>query len=291
MAKKVSHNITAQMRSAVRAGLNWPNCRDRALNYLKTQLNSDGGFKDRSGNSDIYYSVFGLEINAAADDELMVSQDYYQHCSEAIPDDLVSLSSLVRSLVHFPIDITAEIIARIEAFRSRDGGYHQILANNSSSIYGSFLAVGAYQDLGVPIKDSQAIIASINALKTDDDGFVNDLQVPIAAVPSTAAAVMLLSQLDQQIPQNCAAGLLSCYRDGGFVAMAMLDQPDLLSTAVALFALQAIGYDYQAIKPEIQTFARSLMQPDGSFAANIDEPQGDIEYSFYGLATLGLCQQ
>src|SRR6185503_2519399 len=29
--------------------------------FLRSQQNDDGGFKDRSGRSDLYYTVFGLE--------------------------------------------------------------------------------------------------------------------------------------------------------------------------------------------------------------------------------------
>ncbi|HMJ66168.1 MAG TPA: prenyltransferase/squalene oxidase repeat-containing protein, partial [Candidatus Binatia bacterium] len=29
--------------------------------FLRSQQNPDGGFKDRSGRSDLYYTVFGLE--------------------------------------------------------------------------------------------------------------------------------------------------------------------------------------------------------------------------------------
>src|SRR3954470_21328413 len=34
---------------------------DLVVAFLRSQLNDDGGFKDRAGNSDLYYSVFGLE--------------------------------------------------------------------------------------------------------------------------------------------------------------------------------------------------------------------------------------
>src|SRR5437762_3079233 len=34
---------------------------DSVATFLLGQLNPDGGFKDRAGNSDLYYTVFGIE--------------------------------------------------------------------------------------------------------------------------------------------------------------------------------------------------------------------------------------
>src|SRR6266404_3738272 len=31
------------------------------LEFLRSQQNADGGFKDRGGNSDLYYTIFGIE--------------------------------------------------------------------------------------------------------------------------------------------------------------------------------------------------------------------------------------
>src|SRR4051812_49513647 len=34
---------------------------DLVTSFLRSQFNPDGGVKDRAGNSDLYYTVFGLE--------------------------------------------------------------------------------------------------------------------------------------------------------------------------------------------------------------------------------------
>ena len=42
--------------------------------FLHSQLNKDGGFQDRSGKSDLYYTVFGLEALIALSAEIPVAE-------------------------------------------------------------------------------------------------------------------------------------------------------------------------------------------------------------------------
>ncbi len=73
---------------------------------------------------------------------------------------------------------------------------------------------------------------------------------------------------------------------GGFKATEAVPVPDLLSTAVALYALDFVGYDLRRIKPECLTFTDSLFT-EGGFGSNYLDPEPDIEYTFYGMLALG----
>ena len=71
---------------------------------------------------------------------------------------------------------------------------------------------------------------------------------------------------------------------GGFLAYEGAPVPDMLSTAVAMFALSR-----QKIVPryDVHSFVEAHWQRDGSFAATLLDEQGDVEYVFYGLLAIG----
>jgi len=74
---------------------------------------------------------------------------------------------------------------------------------------------------------------------------------------------------------------------GGFKAFAHLDQADMLSTAVALFALKFTGSDLRLLKPACLDFIQSNYF-DGAFLSGDGDPTADVEYTFYGLLALGV---
>ncbi|MEM0924985.1 MAG: hypothetical protein AAGJ83_03015, partial [Planctomycetota bacterium] len=57
-----------------------------------------------------------------------------------------------------------------------------------------------------------------------------------------------------------------------------------LITAVDLDAMDAI--DFAAAR----RYARTMEQPDGGFTGFELDQTADVEYTFYGLATLALCE-
>ena len=61
---------------------------DLTARFLSSRLNPDGGFQDRDGGSDLYYTVFGLEALIALRRDLPVTdvRRYLEH--HEVPDDL-----------------------------------------------------------------------------------------------------------------------------------------------------------------------------------------------------------
>ena len=74
------------------------------------------------------------------------------------------------------------------------------------------------------------------------------------------------------------------HETGGFKAHEGIVLPDMLSTGVALFALYENGV---IPKYDVRPFIEAHWQDDGSFVATLLDEQGDVEYEFYGLLTLG----
>jgi hypothetical protein len=74
---------------------------------------------------------------------------------------------------------------------------------------------------------------------------------------------------------------------GGFKAFAHLNNADMLSTAVALFALNYAGSDLRLLKPGCLDFIQQNYA-EGAFLSGDGDPTADVEYTFFGLLALGV---
>lgn len=268
---------------------------DLVRDYLRSQLTPAGGFADRAGNPDLYYTVFGLEGLFALRADLPIVQvlGYLKSQGAGEQLDFVHLSCLCRCWAGMPKDehkhIPSEaILSKVESFRSADGGYAQEPGQADGTVYGCFLALGAYQDLGRDLPDVPGVVNCINRLRAEDGGYANQLDVPLGLTPSTAAAVTLLRQYHQPIPEGTGEWLLSRHAaDGGFFATPMAPMPDLLSTATALHALAGLHVDLEPIREPCLDFIDTLWTSQGGFHGTWTDDTLDVEYTYYGLLALG----
>ena len=268
---------------------------DLVRDYFRSQLTPSGGFADRSGNPDLYYTVFGLEGLYALRADLPIPQvlGYLKSFGAGESLDFVHLSCLCRCWAGMPksewkdVPIDA-ILNKVESYRSADGGYAQEPGSADGTVYGCFLALGAYQDLGRELPDSAGIIRSVNRLRAEDGGYANQLDVPLGLTPSAAAAVTLLRQFNEPIPVEIGPWLLERHApEGGFFATPMAPLPDLLSTATALHALSGLHVDLDPIREACLDFIDTLWTSRGGFHGNWSDDTLDVEYTYYGLLALG----
>lgn len=263
--------------------------------FLRSQQNSDGGFKDRGGNSDLYYTVFGVEALTAlqANFDLALLDRYLSQFGDGAFLDFVHLACLARGWANLPrerLDATIRtgLLDRIESHRSADGGYAASPGEPAGSLYGCFLALGACQDLGVELPNSDGVFHCIRSLRAKDGGYANDPGFPHGLTPSTAAAAALLRQLDQLAPPELGPWLLArCRPEGGFFATPQAPIPDLLSTATALHALDGLHVDFSAVREPCLDFLDTLWTSRGGFLGTWEDDVLDCEYTYYGLLALG----
>jgi prenyltransferase beta subunit len=288
---------------------------DLVADFLRSQQNSDGGFKDRAGGSDLYYTVFGVEglIALRADIPHAKIAEYLLPFGDGGSLDFVHLGCLARCWANLPPALRAQapreqIAARIERFRTADGGYaasgmtneeiriHErgqqgdssVDLTESGTLYGCFLAAASYQDLELLMPDPMGMLKCIHALRAADGGYSNQRDVPMGLTPTTAAAATLLRHLGQPADPSLAKWLLDCHRaEGGFLAMPDAPIPDLLSTATALHALAGMQVDFSTIKEPSLDFIDTLWTNKGSFHGNWTDDLLDTEYTYYGLLALG----
>lgn len=288
--------IRREMLQAARQAKNLLNdSRDLVVTFIRRQLCQDGGFKGRGETSDLYYSVFGIQSLLALGADLPVESiaGYLRSYSDGESLDLVHLACLARCWADLPqglleTNIRNRILTRLDSYLSNDGGFADEINSEYGTIYGSFLALGAYQDLEAKLPDTIGLVRSLNTLKTPDGGYTNQLGSVVGLTPITAAAATILRQLDEPVEPSLSEWLLrQHHKQGGFLAMAAAPIPDLLSTATALHALAALNVPLDNIRQPCLDFLDSLWNSQGGFCGHCLDDTIDCEYTFYGLLALG----
>lgn len=260
--------------------------------FMRSRFNADGGFADRSGKSDLYYTVFGLETLIALEEELAHDAlSSYLKTFEMSKLDLVHLGCLGRCLAGLgdTIENKEQILGQLESYRSEDGGFNNIKNSKRGTMYGAFVATALYQDMSTEVVKRQELLNSIELLKMDDGSFGNDKDMIAGAAPSTAAAVTLNHFLNGTTDQQTIDWLLSqTHPKGGFTVIPDLPFADLLSTATVLHGLALNGVKLQGDAKELcLDFVDSMWSGIGGFSASLADQALDCEYTFYGLMAIG----
>ena len=262
--------------------------------FLQSQFHADGGMKNRSGDCDLYYTVFGLEGLIALQSHLPDDRirPYLQGFEDGEDLDFVHRCCLARCWASIDREglsreTTRGLSERIESCRSRDGGYAAEPSAERGTVYHSFLALGAYQDLNLELPDPAGLGDCAMLLRTDDAAFANEPGMTAGTTPATAAGVTLLRQLDLPVTPETGDWLLDRYHpSGGFVAVPGLEMPDLLSTATTLHALSGMKISVDHIKDRCLDFVDSLWTGK-AFCGNWTDDEQDCEYTYYALLALG----
>lgn len=267
--------------------------RELVAGFLQRSLNENGGFADRSGESDLYYTVFGLEGLLALHQAVPESTTFYlEQFATGESLDFVHLTCLARAWGSVsksgpPDHVRARIETQLAEYRSGDGGFAVSPSAETGSAYACFLAMGAYEDLGSTV-DGDGILRCLQNVRAADGGYANHPGAAEGSTPATAAAVMVMHHLQVSPDQAVAPWLLArCHPEGGFFAAPRAPIPDLLSTATALHALSAVHADTTAVREPCLDFVDSLWTSTGGFYGSWADQVLDCEYTYYGLLALG----
>jgi hypothetical protein len=250
--------------------------------YILSQRNPDGGFKGRDESSDIYYTMFAVEILSALGEkwDCRDTRKFLRSFLDDLPADIVHLAGLIRCLKAMDM-ITAKI-------KNTALEHLQRLFERDYSAYGCFLMLGACQDLDADIPDA-CLLEKLRSLKKKSGAYANNTSTRVASTNATAAAIVVRCSLSQSDnAQACRRLVERCSPDGGFCAGAGIDIPDMLSTATSLYALKISGRDIKSLAGPALDFIDSLWDGKGGFCGSWADTQTDIEYTFYGLLALGM---
>ena len=265
--------------------------------FLRGQMTAEGAFADREGRSDLYYTVFGMEgllaLRLEPDWERLSGWLRGFHGGEGL--DFVHLCCLARcwnavpaGAARLPEHDRAGLLERLGQWRSADGGFHQRQGADRCSAYGSLLGWAAHHDLQAGLPDDGFLTDCLAALRTPDGGYANEPGIPHGTTPATAAAVALHRHLRRTPHPATGSWLLAqIHPDGGFKAMPGAPLPDLLSTAVALHALDGMQVSFASHKEALLDYVDTLWSAEGGFHGHWADDALDVEYTYYGLLALG----
>ena len=277
---------------------------DLVRDFFIRQFTPDRGGMDRDGRADLYYTIFALAGLQALDLEAIRNpQSAIRNSSllqwlhqfedgEAL--DFVHLGALARcwaavGLEKMPAGLADTLLSRIEAFRSRDGGYDSDADSAHGNAYGCFVALGAYQDLQREMPEPLRMVQCLKFLETPDGAWANARGLLVGSTNATAAAVAILHQVGMPMNAGVADWLLArAHPQGGFLAMPEAPIPDLLSTATALHALACLEREIpDSVRERCLDFIDTLWSAEGGFHGHWADDHLDAEYTFYGLLALG----
>ena len=263
--------------------------------FLRSKLSDQGGFVDRGGKPDLYYTVFGLEGMLAL--QMEPPKDRVAAWLETFGDgeglDFVHLCSLARCWRGiWDRDVASRpreaLAARIETYRTEDGGFHQSRQKKHGNAYGGLLAGAAYEDLGLPVPQPEGLALAMLGMQTADGAFSNERGQTEGSTTATSAAAAFYRHAGIPVPAELKNWLLSqCTPAGGFLAFPRAPLPDLLSTAVALHALDGMQADLSGLREIGLDFVDSLWSAEGGFHGHWADDDLDCEYTYYGLLALG----
>jgi hypothetical protein len=240
--------------------------------FVQTQQHKNGAFTDRAGNPDLYYSLFGAWILKAMklDEQQKKLKQYIstiQKEEEKIAD---KFSLLLISLVLEDKNFEKPSFFKLSRWVLKGG-------RNLNPAYRFFLFMLSFDAMF----GKNRLVYFLVRIFLNFHKFSGDLPC------SFYSALLLAKFLTGQKVENEAAVLLGYFEKAkGFKVFREQENADLLSTAVALFALRKIGQDIRTLAPDCLNLVQGNYE-NGAFLSGDGDLSRDMEYTFYGLLTLG----
>jgi len=255
----------------------------RVAGFVGSCAAPGGGYRGRGGVAgDVYYTLFGTvagRIVRSAGERRALGPFLERHPPELL--DLPHLAALIQCqrLLH-PLGIPrrwrAPYLQAVTRFRNPDGGFGDAPGSARGSAYALYLAVLCHEVLGVDLPaHSQAAAAAAELLE-------GELGSPTASLSRVVSAMLALQSLGGPVPEVQVGEHIGCR------AHPRAPVCDLLSTAVAAFALRRLGAPVRGpAAARTAQFVQSLWDESGGFCGTAVDPTPDCEYTFYGLLALG----
>ena len=250
-----------------------------------------GGYRGRGGSTaDVYYTLFGAVVGSlvgAGGERRELGPFLERQAPDSL--DLPHLAALVQCqrLLHpfgVPRRWRASYVEAVSRFRSLDGGFGDAPGCARGSAYALYLAVLCHEVLGVEVPAlSRAVTAAAGLLEGELDSAAGSLTRLVSALlaQQSLGGVVPEPRVGEYIRSCCSA-------DGGCRAHVQAPLCDLLSTAVAAFALRRLGAPLSGAEAaRTAYFVQSLWDVSGGFCGTALDPVPDCEYTFYGLLALG----
>ena len=295
------------LRLAAGAGRIDPAIRDRHADWLARQQRPDGGFAGREGESDPYYSAFalrGLWILDALTPEIGEAAARFLRGRLNEKEGIVDLISLIFAAAICEMAVGAAVIddedtawadnvARLlQSLRTEDGGFAKTPEGRAGSTYQTFLSVLCLELMGRVPDAPDSVVQFIESQGHADGGYLEIRAAKRAGVNPTAAAIgtlKTLDALDRDKQADTIDFLANMQSDeGGLSANTRIPFADLLSSCTGMITLVDLQAADAVDVDRIRAYAESMQAAEGGFTGFVLDEVADVEYTFYGIATLAL---
>ena len=255
--------------------------------FILTQRCKDGGFINKQGEQDLYYTTFGSLLQYVFGINYNTGElKRYLNSIDADNLDLIHYAAYMRCRLLASVTdskflgVLTSLISQ-KNIRSEES-FEVWPNNNKNAPYSRFIWLSLLEDTNN--SKQHTWLSEEYAIK--GGGYSNVKGQDSASVNATAAALMVKGQNEgyDKTSQDVLYLLNSQLPSGGFKASPQTHMPDLLSTATALFTL--LCYDVQP-RYSAQEFVEAHWLDNGGFGATILDSNSDVEYLFYGLLALG----
>ena len=284
-------SISTKMMSALQRAKKQlrPETRERLTAFVLSQQTENGGFINKGGKEDLYYTAIGWLVAYVLGirlDSKKMSAFLEQFDSEEL--DLIhymaymKCKSLYRLVSEGIFGMWLNVLT-VGNVRSLDS-FKEFPQGDRHSPYNQFFWLSLLEDNNARLIGKKQTLIDLQDYQVAGGGYSNLKHQETASANATAAALMIMAQLAVYDHKDADALRNMQEDNGGFKAEEGAPIPDLLSTATALFVLKNYG-----IKPLYNPagFIEAHLADNGGFMATLLDEQCDVEYVFYGLLALG----
>ncbi len=274
--------------------------------FVRSRQNPDGGFQDRAGQSDLYYTVFGLDALAALDlpCDAAALENFLRPFGDGHQLDFVHLTCLARCWSELPPGKIprAALLERLLTFRAHDGGFAPTPGAAHSTAYACLLAGEAFQALEInPLELSKPwkILASVfpslgKTFQGSEDSELGKQEIRNpgksgTAVPAVNSNRSPTANLTSHIFHLTLQRFLERFRsaDGAFANEPGYEFGAVPATAAAVALLAEVGAPVPA---ELAPWLLARCHARGGFCATPQTPMPDLlstATALHALAALG----
>ncbi len=240
--------------------------------FINSQQNKDGGFIDRAGNSDLYYSLFGLWLSLATEQKELLDNLKAFIENKTKVNTKSPVEDLALLLIQSELDSTQKKQSLLELYKT------VFKKGRLIELSYQFFLLSLVIDATGKNKKLYYFFARIWLYFYKPKG-----NIPC----SLAAALVYARKMVGLKIAGLQSELLEYVVDsGGFRAFESVETSDTLSTGVALFVLKETAYDLRIITPGCLDFVQENYEA-GAFLSGDGDLTKDLEYTFYGLLALG----
>lgn len=239
--------------------------------FVASQQHQNGAFTNRGGHPDIYYTLFGAWLAEALG--LTSQMNQLKIFTEKVnPDKKKIVERFALLLIKAVADNDFKKPAVFSLVRMIFKGGKDI-----NPAYQVFLFLLSFDALYGKNRFLYFLFSVV----------LNFYRSPEDAPCSFSAAVLVAKYLVGKKVENETQNQLAYFEAGkGFKVFKELKNADLLSTAVALFALKKAGADLRIVAPDCLNLIQQNYD-SGAFLSGDCDSSRDLEYTFYGLLALG----